>query len=207
MKPWLFDILACPMDKHYPLKLYIFSYETKPEEFKLILSNYEKRTIELIKKEDIIKISHEDGLIYLKDNVIIEKKPIESYLQLIISSINELNYIFDRTNNEISKKCFNILLTDVKNKILVFSRDFSEPQFENIYPELYLINKIKIDIEIDSGLLFCEKCLRWFPIISTIPQMLPDEYRDKDKDLSFLKTNKNLLEDEFFNQDLKPYGI
>jgi hypothetical protein len=37
--------------------------------------------------------------------------------------------------------------------------------------------------------------------------MLPDEYRDSKKELQFLKTNKNLLDDEFFNKELKPYNI
>ena len=37
MKPWLFDILACPIDKHYPLKLYIFKFETNRDEFRLIV--------------------------------------------------------------------------------------------------------------------------------------------------------------------------
>ncbi|KKM25652.1 hypothetical protein LCGC14_1592820, partial [marine sediment metagenome] len=51
------------------------------------------------------------------------------------------------------------------------------------------------------------KCKRWYPIIETIPQMLPDNYRDEIKEINFLKTNKNLLNEEFFNQDLKPFNI
>ena len=37
--------------------------------------------------------------------------------------------------------------------------------------------------------------------------MLPDEYRDEEKDTQFLKTNKNLLDDEFLKQDLKPFNL
>ncbi|MHA1336358.1 MAG: Trm112 family protein, partial [Promethearchaeota archaeon] len=73
--------------------------------------------------------------------------------------------------------------------------------------ELYLLNKYKIETEIESGLLFCEKCKRWYPIIESIPQMLPDDYRDKKKDLEFLKTVKNLLDEGFLNQELKPYNL
>ena len=80
-------------------------------------------------------------------------------------------------------------------------------QIDDILPELYLINKLKIEIEIETGLLFCEKCKRWFPIIETIPQMLPDEYRDKENEINFLQTNKNLLDVEFLNQNLKPFNI
>ncbi|MFX1499966.1 MAG: Trm112 family protein [Promethearchaeota archaeon] len=77
----------------------------------------------------------------------------------------------------------------------------------DIFPELYFLNKIKIETEIESGLLFCDKCNRWYPIIDTIPQMLPDKYRDKQKDIEFLKINKNLLDEEFFFQNLKPFNI
>jgi len=37
--------------------------------------------------------------------------------------------------------------------------------------------------------------------------MLPDEYRNADKELEFLKNNKNLLDENFFHQDLKPFNI
>jgi len=207
MKPWLFDILACPMDKHFPLSLYIFSFETKLEEFSLFLDTYEKRNIKMIKDEGIIEISKEDEITYLKDNVVIEKNPISKYISLIILSINELNNITNNSPNTITKTCFNIITSDVKNKLLEFSNNPNDEMLIELLPELYLVNKIKSETEIESGILFCEKCHRWFPIIETIPQMLPDEYRDKKKDLEFLETNKNLLEEEFLKQDLKPFNI
>jgi len=207
MKPWLFDILACPMDKHYPLKLYIFLYETKPEEFKSFFDIYNQRKTDAIKDEKIIEIHEEDGNILIKDNVIIEESPVRKYLDLLISSVNELNNITDKSPLDISKKCFKIAISDIKNKILEFSKNININQIDEILPEIYFINKLKIDTEIESGLLFCEKCNRWFPIIDTIPQMLPDEYRDKNKGIQFLKTNKNLLDDEFLKQDLKPFKI
>jgi len=43
LKIWLSDILACPIDKHFPLKLYIFSYETTENEFNEFLDVYENR--------------------------------------------------------------------------------------------------------------------------------------------------------------------
>jgi uncharacterized protein YbaR (Trm112 family) len=67
------------------------------------------------------------------------------------------------------------------------------------YPlELYEIN-IKIDndnndvdhndsnIIITEGVLFCTKCSRFYPIIDEIPVMLPDELREKQTDINFLK--------------------
>ena len=49
-------------------------------------------------------------------------------------------------------------------------------------------DKIIIIIE---GILYCKKCLRFYPIIDEIPIMLPDELREKEKDLEFLKKWKN----------------
>lgn len=205
MKPWLLDILACPMDKFFPLKLYIFSYETTAEEFKEFLAI--RASLILAKKEKIVEILRESGKLYLKDNVIIEKNPIETYLTLIISSVKEMDNIIDKSSNEYSKQCLSTIQSEVKKKIEDFSKNINPAHIENLLPELVFLNKIKIETEIESGLLFCEKCKRWFPIKETIPQMLPDEYRNEKEDIQFLKTNKNLLEDEFFAQDLKPFNI
>ncbi len=207
MKPWLFDILACPIDKHFPLELYIFSFETKPEEFKSIINVYRKRDINYIKQENIIEISRENEKILLKDNIVMEKSPITTYFRLIITSINELDNITDKSDLDISKNCLNIIQSEIKPKIIEFSKNVNPNQIEDLLPELFFINKIKLEIEIESGLLLCKNCCRWYPIIETIPQMLPDEYRDEKKEVEFLQTKKNLLEEDFFNQDLKPFNI
>jgi hypothetical protein len=36
--------------------------------------------------------------------------------------------------------------------------------------------------------LFCSECSRFYPIMDEIPVMLPDELREKEKDIEFLKT-------------------
>jgi len=207
MKPWLLDILACPIDKHFPLDLYIFSYETNEEEFKKILNFFEKRDIDLIKKENIIEIHEEEGKIYIRDDIVIEKNLLDTYINLIISSIKEVNYIHDKSSLKLSKQCFNIIKRNIKDKITNFSNNLESEQIENILPELYFLNKIKIETEVETGLLFCSECMRWYPIIETIPQMLPDEYRDEKAEIQFLKTNKDLLDNAFFKQNLKPFNI
>ncbi|MFX1394296.1 MAG: Trm112 family protein [Promethearchaeota archaeon] len=208
MKPWLFDILACPMDKHYPLKLYIFAFETEPDEFQSIIKIYQERDLDLIKNQEIIEVSKENDKFYVKDNIIIEKNNAETYFKLIIASINELTNIIDKSPYEVTQKCFVLISTEILDKILEFSKDLNMEKIETLLPELYFVNKIKIETEIESGLLFCEKCNRWFPIVETIPQMLPDEYRDEEKDTQFLKRwKKNLLDDEFLKQDLKPFNL
>ena len=207
MKPWLFDILACPIDKNFPLQLYIFSFETKSIDFRTFIEIYQKRNIDLLKKEELIEIYQENEKTFMKDNVIIEGAELKDYVNLVLLSIKELDNIFDRTSNMHSKECFKILKSIIKLKILEFSEKVNPNQIDDILPELYFLNKIKVETEIDSGLLFCKKCNRWYPIIETIPQMLPDEYRNKEKEIEFLKINKNLLDEEFLNQDLKPFNL
>jgi uncharacterized protein YbaR (Trm112 family) len=40
---------------------------------------------------------------------------------------------------------------------------------------------------VKEGVLFCSQCSRFYPIIEEIPVMLPDELRDKEKDIQFLQ--------------------
>lgn len=46
---------------------------------------------------------------------------------------------------------------------------------------------------ISEGVLFCSKCSRFYPIIDEIPIMLPDELREKNQDMEFLKKYKDKL--------------
>ena len=90
MKPWLFDILACPIDKFFPLELFIFSLETKSEDLQSFVEIYKNRNINVINNEEIINIYHEEGVKYYRDNIVIQKQKLEDYLEQIISSIDEL---------------------------------------------------------------------------------------------------------------------
>lgn len=110
----MLDILACPIDKNYPLDL-----------------------IELHVKE------------FENDN------------------LRESNFRNDDKNS--------------KNNNLVINQE------NDITGE---VTKDKI-IVIIEGILYCKKCLRFYPIIDEIPIMLPDELREKEKDLEFLKKWKN----------------
>jgi uncharacterized protein len=46
---------------------------------------------------------------------------------------------------------------------------------------------------VSEGTIFCSKCSRYYPIIEEIPIMLPDELRDKSKDIEFLNKYKSTL--------------
>jgi len=59
---------------------------------------------------------------------------------------------------------------------------------------------------VEEGLLLCRSCLRFYPITEEIPIILPDELRDKKKDLKFLKTwNESIPNDLLKN--LKPWTL
>ncbi len=62
-----------------------------------------------------------------------------------------------------------------------------------------------IEREIVTGVLVCPSCGRWFPIIDEIPHMLPDELRNKDEDIKFLKKYKDKLPEEVLKG--KPWGL
>ena len=118
----MLDILACPMDKNYPLDL-----------------------IELHVKE------------FENDN------------------LRESNFLNDDKNS--------------KNNNLVINQE------NDITGE---VTKDKI-IVIIEGILYCKKCLRFYPIIDEIPIMLPDELREKEKDLEFLNKWKNNIPQKILN--------
>jgi uncharacterized protein YbaR (Trm112 family) len=60
--------------------------------------------------------------------------------------------------------------------------------------------------EIVSGLLVCPSCNRYYPIIDEIPHMLPDELRERDEDLKFLKTWENKVPRKILD-DGKPFNF
>ena len=122
MKKHMLDILACPIDKNYPLDLIELNVKDLEKEF-LKVNNHP------INKEE-------------EQNNIIKKNNI------------------DKVNQESEIK--------VNEKVIV----------------------------IIDGILYCKKCSRFYPIIDEIPIMLPDELREKEKDLQFLKKWKNCIPED-----------
>jgi uncharacterized protein YbaR (Trm112 family) len=118
MKYRLLDILACPIDKHFPLELIVIEEERPREE-----------------KE--------------------QSKPVcEKYCGFHGKMVEELDPA------KLTEDCS------------------------------HCISK-----EIVKGVLRCPECGRWFPIIEEIPHMLPDELRNSEEDLAFLRENQEKLPD------------
>ncbi|MEM3029041.1 MAG: Trm112 family protein [Thermoproteota archaeon] len=133
MKYRLMDLLACPIDKDFPLKLIVFQEENRSIEFK-----------------------HDDVV-------------CELYCGLKATYVKEAGLNAEKCN-----ECMRM--------------------------------------EILNGILICSKCNRWYPIVEEIPQLLPDELRERNEDLSFLKKyaekvpEKVLEEGVPFNLKTKPDG-
>jgi uncharacterized protein YbaR (Trm112 family) len=56
------------------------------------------------------------------------------------------------------------------------------------------------DVIITDGILFCNKCSRFYPIIDEIPILLPDELREKQKDINFLHKWHNRIPSKVINE-------
>ena len=59
--------------------------------------------------------------------------------------------------------------------------------------------------EIKEGIIICQMCKRWYPIIDEIPHMLPDELRDGKYDLPFIKKWKNKFPESILEEG-KPFN-
>ena len=63
---------------------------------------------------------------------------------------------------------------------------------DKTYPLKLIELEDKID-EIIEGILYCNKCKRYYPIIEEIPIMLPDKLRNEKLEIKFLNKWKNKL--------------
>ena len=57
---------------------------------------------------------------------------------------------------------------------------------------------------VKEGLLLCSACLRFYPITDEIPIILPDELRDKGKDLEFIRKFRHRIPTDLLT-NLKPW--
>ncbi len=80
-----------------------------------------------------------------------------------------------------------------------------EPSTSTKSPPISEMNKEPSEI-VEEGLLLCRTCLRFYPITEEIPIILPDELRDKKKDIAFLKTWNKLIPSDLL-KNLKPWTL
>ena len=155
MRPWLLNILACPMDKHHPLEAYFYRWETSEAEMEKISAEAGKPKMEREDKYRILKKQLKDGTI----------------------SPPAIRAIKDLTGS----KPANTLLAKA-SKLLQ-----GKPESTEDVDALYSYMNVP---DLGEGLLFCPECSRWYPIgsaVESIPELMPDELREEDKDLEWLE--------------------
>ena len=176
MKPWLLNILACPIDKHHPLEAYFYSWETPADELEKINSD-----------------ASMPNRAFKKQYLHLAKQIADGTIRL-----DALNEIRDRTGSQPTAE----LCIDVKNVIakLGFEDDKSEETLLSMYPEgLDVLYRYLNLVEVEEGLIRCPECDRWYPIgsaVETIPELMPDDLREEDRDIEFLKKWESKLPDE-----------
>jgi len=191
----LLDILACPADgcKYYPLKLSIFEWERDDEKrISSVAKGYVSGDVKAIKKElkDNVKIDEEKGVI--EDELVRKPLDVKKYVDAFKEKIESIfKHITDLTGASSE------LITDIVNFRAPAKLD---EKLENM---VYLANWLAFKVNVKSGVLICEKCGRWYPIIETIPHMLPDDLRNKKEDKEFLMEWKDKLPERI----LKSEGI
>ena len=60
--------------------------------------------------------------------------------------------------------------------------------------------------EVKSGILECPSCGRWYPVDGDIPRMLPDELRQQQEDLDFLRRWKDRISEQILLNG-KPFNL
>jgi len=172
----LLNILACPIDKHHPLEAYFYSWETPEDE------------LEKINKDAGTPNTH-----FKKQYGHLAKQIVDGTI-----SLDALNEIRDQTGSMHSVD----LYLDVKKFIdkLGFEDDKSEENLLARYPEgMDVLYRYLNLVEVEEGLIRCPECSRWYPIgsaVETIPELMPDDLREEERDMEFLKKWASKLPEE-----------
>ena len=186
MKPWLLNILACPIDKHHPLDSRFFSWETTPEEMRKIVSEAGVQSPHFRKGyRHVVK--------QLKDGTI---------------SPQALETITDLTGSNDSKILLEKALESIQR--IQGALDQQDDEFlGNFSTEIDILYRFLNLIEVDSGLLVCNECGRWYPVgsaVETIPELLPDDLRERERDLTWLRKWRDLVPESVL-RDGKPVNL
>ncbi len=197
MKLWLNEILACPEDKHFPLHLYILKWNTdkRKVDFPSILRDYKAGTLSKDIPKGLVQILNEPDLpLRIKDMIAIKPLEPKEYIEILLKSISELEFVFDHSSGALTnateiigfiKTTIKKTLEDSLSRFAALAPEELQKFTDELYPTFGLINIVKIIMEVDCGVLFCSQCGRWFPIFDSIPQMLPDKFRVKESDEKF----------------------
>jgi uncharacterized protein YbaR (Trm112 family) len=186
MKPWLLNILACPIDKHHPLEAYFYKWETTAEEME--------------------KMSREAG----KPSPLFKKQYLHLAKQMVDGTISPqaLREIRDVAGVGYASE----LLDGVKGFMgqLTEAGKPGEKELLREYLEgMDVLYRYLNLVEVEEGLLRCPECGRWYPIgsaVESIPELMPDDLRERDRDLEWLGRWREKLPEQVL-RDGRPYTL
>ncbi len=174
LKPWLLNILACPIDKHHPLEATFFRWEIPDAEIAKIAAEAGKPAKELEEKYRVLRKQLGDGTI----------------------SPSSIAAITDLTGNESTEEHLKKTLKILKGKA-------GKPE------ELDSLYRYMSILEVAEGLLRCPECGRWYPVgcsVESIPELMPDELREREKELEWLAKWRSLVPPVVLS-DGKPFSL
>ncbi len=174
MKPWLLNILACPIDKHHPLEAYFFRWETPEAEIAKAAAEAGKPSKELEEKYRVLRKQLGDGTI----------------------SPPSISIIVDKTGSKAAE--------ELRGKVvkLLTGKPEGKEELDTIYRYLNML-------ELGEGLLYCPECGRWYPIgsaVESIPELMPDELREREKDTEWLGKWRSLAPEGAVKRG-KPFSL
>ena len=88
----------------------------------------------------------------------------------------------------------------VKATKLLEGKPESKEDLDTLYSYLNVL-------DVREGLLLCPECCRWYPIgrsVETIPELMPDELREEEKELEWLAKWKSVLPNKVLEEG-KPF--
>jgi uncharacterized protein YbaR (Trm112 family) len=186
MKPWLLNILACPIDKHHPLEAYFYRWETTLEEMDKINRDAGEPNTHFRKQYGHLAKQIEDGTISpasireIRDET--EMTPAQELLGETRRFLNRLEYV------------------DTPEAAALL-REFPEG-VDVLYRYMNLV-------EVAEGLLRCPECGRWYPIgnaVETIPELMPDDLREREKELDWLRKWSEKLPEKVISEG-RPFTL
>ena len=188
MKPWLLNIMACPMCKSHPLDAYFFKWENSEDDLRILAEQSGKPSSAFSKSYHHTVNQVFDGTITLEAMARVKDETLNpDAKELMVRGLHGLDEI-TRSKDPISS---------------------AEKVLATLLPEVDALYRYLNLIDVEEGLLHCNKCSRWYPIgssVPAIPEMLPDELREKQKDLGFLKKWENRTPSEVTTKG-KPFNL
>ena len=188
MRPWLLNVLACPICKHHPLEAYFFKWETPEEDMRIIVEQSRKPSKFFLKS-----YRHMLGQIF---DETITFEPIQR--------------IRDLTGGASSQALLEEALDALRSLIHTKEEGRSKKEvIANFGPEVDSLYRYLNLIDVEEGLLICENCSRWYPIgssVTSVPEMLPDNLREKENDLGFLRKWEEKVPKEVSERG-KPFNL